>query len=145
MKARIFWVGKTKEKYLTEGISRYLKMLKHMAQVSAIEIKEEKGKEREAALSMEGKRILRQTGPYILLDEKGRELSSMGFAKFLEDKNNIDFVMGGPHGVSDEVKEKAADKIALSKMTLTHEMARLVFLEQFYRALTIIKGKEYHH
>ncbi|MBI5212465.1 MAG: 23S rRNA (pseudouridine(1915)-N(3))-methyltransferase RlmH [Nitrospirae bacterium] len=145
MKARILWVGRTKEKYLTEGISRYLKMLKHMAQVSAIEIKEEKGKEREAALSMEGKRILRQTGSYILLDEKGRELSSMGFAKFLEDKNNIDFVMGGPHGVSGEVKEKAADKIALSKMTLTHEMARLVFLEQFYRALTIIKGKEYHH
>ncbi len=145
MKARIFWVGKTKEKYLTEGISRYLKMLKHMAQVSVIEIKEEKGKKREAALSMEGKRILRQTGHYILLDEKGRELSSMGFAKFLEDKNNIDFVMGGPHGVSDEVKEKAADKIAISKMTLTHEMARLIFLEQFYRAMTIIKGKEYHH
>lgn len=145
MKARILWVGKTKEKYLTEGINRYLKMLKHMAHVSVIEVKEEKGKTKENALLAEGERILRQTGSYILLDETGREFISKDFARFLGEKEQVDFVMGGAYGVSSEVKEKAADKIALSKMTLTHEMARLIFLEQFYRAMTIIKGKEYHH
>ncbi|MCL4455954.1 MAG: 23S rRNA (pseudouridine(1915)-N(3))-methyltransferase RlmH [Nitrospirae bacterium] len=145
MKARILWVGRTKEKYLTEGINRYLKMLKHMANVSVIEVKEEKGKTKENALFAEGERILRQTGSYILLDESGREFNSKDFARFLGEKEQVDFVLGGAYGVSSEVKEKAAAKIALSKMTLTHEMARLIFLEQFYRAMTIIKGKEYHH
>ena len=145
MKARILWVGRTKEKYLTEGINRYLKMLKHMAHVSVIEVKEEKGKTKENALLAEGERILRQTGSYILLDESGREFNSKDFARFLGEKEQVDFVLGGAYGVSSEVKEKAAAKIALSKMTLTHEMARLIFLEQFYRAMTIIKGKEYHH
>lgn len=145
MKARILWVGRTKEKYLTEGINRYLKMLKHMANVSVIEVKEEKGKTKENALFAEGERILRQTGSYILLDESGREFNSKDFARFLGEKEQVDFVLGGAYGVSPEIKEKAAAKIALSKMTLTHEMARLIFLEQFYRAMTIIKGKEYHH
>jgi 23S rRNA (pseudouridine1915-N3)-methyltransferase len=116
-----------------------------MAQVSIIEIKDEKGKTRDEALSQEGRKVLKQTGSYVLLDEMGKEFSSTGFAGFLEDKGSVDFVMGGPYGVSEEVREKAVGAIALSKMTLTHEMARLVFLEQLYRAMTIIKGKEYHH
>ncbi|OGW20375.1 MAG: hypothetical protein A2Z82_02830 [Nitrospirae bacterium GWA2_46_11] len=145
MKARILWVGRTKEKYLTEGINRYLKMLKHMANVSVIEVKEEKGKTKENALFAEGERILRQTASYILLDETGKEFSSKDFAKLLGERDQVDFVMGGAYGVSSEVKAKATGKIALSKMTFTHEMARLIFLEQFYRAMTIVKGKEYHH
>jgi len=80
MKARILWVGRTKEKYLTEGINRYLKMLKHMANVSVIEVKEEKGKTKENALFAEGERILRQTASYILLDETGKEFSSKDFS-----------------------------------------------------------------
>lgn len=145
MKIRIFWVGKTKERYLIEGINHYLNLLKHMAKVSVIEIKEEKGKMREDVILLEGRRVLRQTADYVLLDERGKEYTSKGFAKFLENKGNIDFVMGGAYGVSDEIRVLASDAIALSKMTLTHEMARLVFLEQLYRAMTIIKGMEYHH
>lgn len=145
MKIRIFWVGKTKERYLIEGINHYLKLIRHMAQISIIEIKDEKGKTRDEALSLEGRRTLKQTDSYILLDERGEEFSSKDFARYLKDRGSIDFVMGGAFGVSDEVRGKASDTIALSKMTLTHEMTRLVFLEQLYRALTIIKGKEYHH
>lgn len=145
MKIRIFWVGKTKERYLIEGINHYLKFLRHMAQISIIEIKDEKGKTRDEAVSMDGRRVLKQTDSYILLDERGKEFSSKDFARYLKDRGSIDFVMGGAFGVSDEVRGKASDTITLSKMTLTHEMTRLVFLEQLYRALTIIKGKEYHH
>ncbi|MEW6738485.1 MAG: 23S rRNA (pseudouridine(1915)-N(3))-methyltransferase RlmH [Nitrospirota bacterium] len=145
MKIRIFWVGKTKERYLIEGINHYLKLLRYMAQISIIEIKDEKGKIRDEALSLEGRRVLKQTDSYILLDERGKEFSSKDFARYLNDKSSVDFVMGGAFGVSDEVREKASDTIALSKMTLTHEMTRLVFLEQLYRAMTIIKGKNYHY
>lgn len=145
MKIRIFWVGKTKERYLIEGINHYLKLLRCMAQISIIEIKDEKGKIRDEALFLEGRRILKQTDSYILLDERGKEFSSIDFARYLNDKSSVDFVMGGAFGVSDEIREKSSDTIALSKMTLTHEMTRLVFLEQLYRAMTIIKGKNYHY
>ena len=145
MKIRIFWVGRTKERYLIEGINHYLKLLRHMAQISIIEIKDEKGKIRDEASSVEGRRILKQTDSYILLDERGKEFSSIDFARYLNDKSSVDFVMGGALGVSDEVREKASYTIAISKMTLTHEMTRLVFLEQLYRAMTIIKGKNYHY
>jgi 23S rRNA (pseudouridine1915-N3)-methyltransferase len=144
-KIKIVWVGKTKERYLAEGINKYLKFLMPMAQISIVEVKEEKGRQNKDALDEEARKIMRQTRDYYILDERGREFSSVGFAQFLKDKDSIDFVIGGPFGVSAEVKEIAKGSIALSKMTLTHEMARLLFLEQLYRAYTILKGKEYHH
>jgi 23S rRNA (pseudouridine1915-N3)-methyltransferase len=144
-KIKIVWVGKTKERYLAEGINKYLKFLMPMTQISIVEVKEEKGRQNKDALDEEARKIMRQTRDYYILDERGREFSSVGFAQFLKDKDSIDFVIGGPFGVSAEVKEIAKGSIALSKMTLTHEMARLLFLEQLYRAYTILKGKEYHH
>jgi 23S rRNA (pseudouridine1915-N3)-methyltransferase len=144
-KIKIVWIGKTKERYLTEGINHYLKLLTPMAQVSVVEIKEEKGRQKEAAMLAEAKKVLKQTRDYFLLDENGEELNSVALARFLKDRDAVDFVIGGPFGVSAEVKEKAKGSIALSKMTLTHEIARLLFLEQIYRAFTILKGKEYHH
>ena len=144
-KIKIVWVGKTKERYLAEGINKYLKFLMPMAQISIVEVKEEKGRQNKDALDEEARKIMRQTRDYYILDERGREFSSVGFAQFLKDKDSIDFVIGGSFGVSAEVKEIAKGSIALSKMTLTHEMARLLFLEQLYRAYTILKGKEYHH
>jgi 23S rRNA (pseudouridine1915-N3)-methyltransferase len=144
-KIKIVWVGKTKERYLAEGINKYLKFLMPMAQISIVEVKEEKGRQNKDALDEEARKIMRQTRDYYILDERGREFSSVAFAQFLKDKDSIDFVIGGPFGVSAEVKEIAKGSIALSKMTLTHEMARLLFLEQLYRAYTILKGKEYHH
>ncbi|MBF0329474.1 MAG: 23S rRNA (pseudouridine(1915)-N(3))-methyltransferase RlmH [Nitrospirae bacterium] len=145
IKIRLLWVGKNKESYLNDGISHYLKLLKPMAQFSIVEIKEEKVKTGDAALALEAKRIFDKTQSYILLDEKGKEHTSVGLAEFIKDKSALDFVIGGPFGVSEEVNAKASLVLALSRMTLTHEMARLIFLEQIYRALTITKGRGYHH
>ncbi|MFA5353875.1 MAG: 23S rRNA (pseudouridine(1915)-N(3))-methyltransferase RlmH [Thermodesulfovibrionales bacterium] len=145
IRLRIFWVGKTKERYLTEGINRYLDLLRRMARVTIIEIKDEKGKDRAASVSLEGKRILKQTESYMLLDERGKEFSSREFARYLDERDSLDLVMGGAFGVSAEVRERAAETIALSRMTFTHEMARLILLEQVYRAAAIIKDTGYHH
>lgn len=145
MKIRILWIGKTKERYLNEGIERYLKLLGPMAQVSIIEVKEQKGRSMEDCLAEEGKRILKQTRTYTLLDQSGREFTSPGFARFLQEKGGADFLIGGPYGVSDEIRERAEDTIALSRMTFTHEMIRVIFLEQLFRAMTIIQGRGYHH
>jgi 23S rRNA (pseudouridine1915-N3)-methyltransferase len=145
MKIRILWIGRTKERYLNEGIDRYLKLLSPMAQVSIIEIKEQKGKGRDDSLSEEGRKILKQTQTYALLDRTGRELTSPGLARFLQERVSVDFLIGGPYGVSDEIRDRAEDTIALSRMTFTHEMIRVFFLEQLFRAMTIIHGREYHH
>ncbi|MEW5745098.1 MAG: 23S rRNA (pseudouridine(1915)-N(3))-methyltransferase RlmH [Nitrospirota bacterium] len=153
MRIRILWVGRTRERCLEEGISRYLMLLQPLCRVSVVEIREEKGKDRERSRAAEAERIVKQTASYILLDERGKEFSSPGFARFiqerwqetLQEKGAVDFVIGGPFGVADEIREKATAVIALSRMTFTHEMVRLILLEQLYRAMTILKGKEYHH
>ncbi|MCI0469000.1 MAG: 23S rRNA (pseudouridine(1915)-N(3))-methyltransferase RlmH [Nitrospirae bacterium] len=148
MNINILWIGKTKERYLNEGIVYYFGLIRRMLNITVEEIKEEKDKDRDTSILLEGKRILKKTNSFFLLDEKGRQFTSMGFAEFLkseEGKGKTDFVIGGPFGVSREVRDKAMDMISLSKMTLTHEMARLVFLEQLYRAMTIKKGWGYHH
>ncbi|MGO9013407.1 MAG: 23S rRNA (pseudouridine(1915)-N(3))-methyltransferase RlmH [Dissulfurispiraceae bacterium] len=145
MKIRIIWVGRTKEPYLNEGIERYLKLLSPMAQVAIVEIKEHKGKNAADSLSEEGEKILRQTQSYTLLDQTGREFTSPGFARLLQERGGGDFLIGGPYGVSDEIKDKAKETIALSRMTFTHEMVRVFFFEQLFRAMTIIHNKEYHH
>jgi 23S rRNA (pseudouridine1915-N3)-methyltransferase len=145
MKLRIIWTGKTKESYAAEGVAKYLKLLKPVAQVETVEIKEQKSGNMQERLAKEGDKILRQTSSYVLLDERGRGLTSVEFAEELRDKAQVDFVLGGPYGVSDEVKGAASDTVSLSRMTLTHEMARVLLLEQLYRAMTILKGGSYHH
>lgn len=145
MKIRILWVGKTKERYLNEGISYYLKLLQNQIKITIVEIRDVKAGDRNKIISEEGKRILSHTNFYTLLDEKGLEMSSREFAAFLSGKASLDFVIGGHLGVSDEIKDNANSIISLSRMTFTHEMVRLIFLEQLYRSLTIIKGKDYHH
>lgn len=144
-KIKILWPGKTKDRHLAEGINYYLKLLTPLARLSVVEIKEEKGKAKDAARAAEAKRILKQATDFFLLDEKGRQYSSVEFARFLKDHEQVEFVIGGAFGVTDEVRQKSKGAIALSRMTLTHEMARLLFLEQLYRAFTILQGKEYHH
>jgi 23S rRNA (pseudouridine1915-N3)-methyltransferase len=145
VKIRVFWVGKTKDRLLADGIEKYLKLLRPMARVTVEEIKEVKSGTRDTAMEAEAKSIIKQTNRFTLLDESGREYSSAGFARYLKEKGDIDFVLGGPFGVSDGIKARAADIVALSKMTYTHEMARLILLEQVFRAMTIINNKEYHH
>ncbi len=146
MKIRVIWVGKTKEQFILEGINKFLRLLKPFAGVSITEVKEEKGRPVEEMLEKEGERILKLQLPYVLLDEKGKNLSSPEFARFLEGRGaSVNFVLGGAYGVSDRVKERSAATLALSKMTFTHEMARLFLLEQVYRAFTIMQDRGYHH
>lgn len=145
MKIRLFWLGRTKERYLLEGINRYINLIKPYTKISLIEIKEEKGKTIEKSLQLEGKKILKQTKSYVLLNERGKMFDSYEFSEFLKEKETIDFIIGGAYGVSEEVKDKASLLLSLSRMTFTHEITRLLLLEQIYRAITIIKGQEYHH
>jgi len=145
MKLRIIWTGKTKERYAAEGVAKYLKLLGPMAQVEIVELKEQKTGSMEERVTKESERVLKQTSDFVLLDERGRELTSVEFAETLRDRAQVDFVIGGPYGVSEDVRSAASDTVSLSKMTLTHEMARVLLLEQAYRAMTIMKGGSYHH
>ncbi|MDA8155824.1 MAG: 23S rRNA (pseudouridine(1915)-N(3))-methyltransferase RlmH [Actinomycetota bacterium] len=152
MKFVLIWPGKTKEDFIKSGIEKYIKYIRSMAKVEVVEIKEAKGAGGKA-LDEEGRRILEQaekgthgTGQgYVLLDERGKQMSSPEFARFIETSGGGRFVIGGAFGVSGEVREKAASMLSLSKMTLPHELARVFLLEQIYRGLSIIGGKGYHH
>jgi len=138
MKIRIIAVGKAKERAIQQIIVEYLKRMH-----DKIEIIEVKDSDKEK----EGKRIIELCENYDILamDEKGKEYDSVEFSEKIGNvENKTAFVIGGPNGLSDEVKQKAKEMIALSQMTLTHEMARLFLVEQIYRGFEIIKGTKYH-
>ncbi len=146
MKIRLIWVGKTKERFIDEGIKKYVDLLRPYAEVGITGVREEKGRDIQMMLRKEGERIMKAGKPYVLLDEKGKSLSSVQFADFIvRSGREIRFVLGGAYGVSEEVKGSASETIALSKMTLTHEMSRLLLVEQIFRAFTIIHKRGYHH
>ena len=146
MKIKLVWVGKTKERFIDEGIKKYLRLLRPFGDVGVVEIKEEKGKDIHRMVEKEGERIIKLPTPFILLDERGKGYTSPEFAEFLSRRASTPtFVVGGSYGVSESVRDAAECKVALSKMTLTHEMARLVLVEQIYRAFTIVHKRGYHH
>jgi len=146
MKINLIWVGKTKEPFIHEGLQKYLKLLQPYADVAITEIREEKVKDISRMLGKESERIQDLRAPYMLLDEKGETLDSVEFARFIEKQgSSATFLLGGAYGVSEDVKAKAKKKIRLSSMTFTHEMSRLIFLEQLYRAFTILQKRGYHH
>jgi len=156
MKISLLVVGKTVDKSLISLIDEYQKRLKHYVsfKLSVIpdlkntkHLSENEQKEREADL------ILKQidaTDEVILLCERGKQYSSVAFADFLEQKllqstKHIIFVVGGAYGFSERVYNRANGKMSLSTMTFSHQMVRVFFIEQLYRAMTIIKGEPYHH
>ncbi len=146
MKVQIIWVGKTKEQFVRNGIEKYRKLLKPFTNLAIRELREEKGKNVPRMIEKEGEKIITMNIPYILLDEKGKQLSSVEFAQLLQqNRPTLNFVLGGAYGVSEKVKKMATTRLALSKMTFTHEMSRLFLVEQLYRAFTIIRGRGYHH
>lgn len=156
MKIELIYIGKTDNEYLKTGINEYSKRLKHYLPFSLIEIpdiKNTKNMSVEMQKQKEGELLLAKFDnkkQVLLLDEKGKEFSSEGFAQFIDQKNlsyagDLCFVIGGPYGFSEEVYARANQKISLSKMTFSHQMIRLLFTEQLYRAMTIIKGEPYHH
>jgi len=148
MKIILCWVGKTKDTHIQEGIKKYLTFLRPYASVEVVEIKEEKGTlPVEEIKAREGQRILRQVNDFILLDETGQQFSSVEFARFLKsfESGTVRFVIGGCYGTSDAVHKGAKAILSLSRLTLTHEISRLILLEQLYRAFTIIHNKKYHY
>ncbi len=156
MRLRILCVGKTREHFIQEGIRKYLRYLKPYASIEVQELKQEKINDlRDAPLirKREAERVFKSLPPAIFLvamDERGVEFTSHEFAVFLNSimesgVRETAFVIGGAMGLDERVTGQAQKVIAMSRWTLTHEMARLVLLEQIYRAFTIIKGKEYHY
>ena len=156
MKLRIICMGKTREHFIQEGIQKYLRYLTPYAGIEMLELKEEKIKDlKDAPLvrKKESEKIFRSlpAGSFLAtLDERGEEFTSHEFAGFLNalmesGVREAVFVLGGAMGLDEQVTVRANKVIAMSRWTLTHEMARLVLLEQIYRAFTIIKGKTYHH
>ena len=156
MKIVLLVVGKTTESYFIQGIDEYSKRLAHYVPFELTVIPElrntkslstDQQKEREADLILKAL----QPGDYlVLLDEHGREFTSLQFASYLEKKmaniaKRLVFVVGGPYGFSNRVYQAAQEKISLSKMTYSHQMIRLIFTEQLYRAMTILNNEPYHH
>jgi 23S rRNA (pseudouridine1915-N3)-methyltransferase len=144
VKLRFFWVGKTRGDAAKEMIRDYMGRVDHYARVEVVEIRDrDVDKESEEILSRIG-----AEGFVVVADERGREITSREFARWIENHRLagtrcITFVLGGHAGVNDTVRERADLLLALSRMTLTHEMARVVLLEQVYRAFTIIHDLPY--
>ena len=156
MKISLLTVGKTDSGWVREGLETYASRLRRYIPFSVIEIPDLKNAaslSTEQVKEKEGESILGNIGPrdsVILLDERGKEYTSIEFAKEIERMmvsggKNIVFVTGGAFGFSDAVYARCDGKVSLSKMTFTHQMVRAVFTEQLYRAFTIIKGEPYHH
>ncbi|HAT61737.1 MAG TPA: 23S rRNA (pseudouridine(1915)-N(3))-methyltransferase RlmH [Prevotella sp.] len=155
MKTTLIQVGKTVNKHFVAGINDYTERIGHYMpfDIQTIpEIRNTKKLSEELQKEKEGELILKQLHPgdtMVLLDEHGVEYRSIEFASFLVNKQNtvrrLIFVIGGPYGFSKDVYKRANNKISLSKMTFSHQMVRLIFAEQLYRACTIIKGEPYHH
>ena len=156
MKVKLIVIGKTKSKFLLDGEGEYQKRLKHYCKFSELIISDIKNagklskkelKEREGNLILES---IKNSDYVILLDDKGITLSSIEFSEFLNKKmasstNELVFIIGGAFGFSESVYQRANIKLSLSKMTFSHQMVRLIFKEQLYRAFTIIKNEKYHH
>lgn len=156
MKIVLAVVGKMAGGYLSKGIEEYSSRLKHYVpfEIQYIaDARNTKNLSETQQKSAEGKNILSSldSSDYVvLLDEHGKEYSSIEFSKYIERKmttvqRRLVFVVGGPYGFSPEVYNRANEKISLSKMTFSHEMIRLIFTEQLYRAMTILRGEPYHH
>jgi 23S rRNA (pseudouridine1915-N3)-methyltransferase len=157
VKLRLICIGKLSASFLKTGVHEYLNRVRRYLQVDMIEIKEKSGSAEKKALvqaiETEGNSILRRisTDAYaVVLDERGKGMGSRRLAGFLErhmleGTGELAFILGGPYGLSDKVRKRADLLLSLSDMTLPHQLARLVLLEQVYRALTIIRNEPYHN
>lgn len=156
MKIVLLAVGKTSTDYLIKGIEGFIRRINHYVpmELSIIpDLKSTKGLTEETQKVREGQAMIAalQSGDVVvLLDERGKEYTSREFASQIDRKmvqgiKRLVFVIGGPYGFSQEMYDRANEKISLSRMTFTHEMVRLFFVEQIYRAMTILRGEPYHH
>ncbi|MBS3738663.1 MAG: 23S rRNA (pseudouridine(1915)-N(3))-methyltransferase RlmH [Psychroflexus sp.] len=156
MNIKLLQIGQTKQNELDSLIQDYEKRLSHFIKFESLSLpdikktknlskKQQKGKEAELFL-----KHIKPSDWIVLLDEKGKSLTSRGFAEYYQKKMNagvktLSFLIGGPYGFSQDIYKRANQKIALSSMTFTHEMIRLIYMEQTYRAFSIIHNLPYHH
>jgi 23S rRNA (pseudouridine1915-N3)-methyltransferase len=149
-------VGKTEDKYLIEGIEKYLNRLKHYINFNIViipDIKNTKSLSEAQQKTKEAELINKQINPtdvVVLLDEKGKKHSSVSFSSYLNKQmigsvQNLVFIIGGPYGFDESIYKRSNTSISLSDMTFSHQMVRLFFVEQLYRAFTILKNEPYHH
>lgn len=156
MKVQFIVIGRTVEKHLTAMINEYVDRVKHYIpfELEVIpELKNTKSLTPELQKEKEGELLqkqLREGDWVVLLDEGGKEFRSIEFAAYLKKKHTqaarrLVFIVGGPYGFSPAIYALAKEKVSLSKMTFSHQMVRLFFVEQLYRAMTILRGEPYHH
>ncbi len=155
MKTLLLLVGKTQNKHFIAGINDYAERIGHYMpfEIKVIpELRNTKNLSEQQQKTQEGELLLKQLQPsdtVVLLDERGTEHRSVEFADWLHKKQNtarrLVFIIGGPYGFSEAIYKRANEMVSLSRMTFSHQMVRLVFTEQIYRACTIIKGEPYHH
>ncbi len=156
MKVTLLAIGKTDNRFLQELTTDYCKRLNFYVPFEFVCIPDVKNSRNLSAAEQkekEGELILKQTGNsdvLLLLDEHGKEYRSVEFAEFMRKKmlsscKNLLFAIGGPYGFSENVYNRADGLVSLSRMTFSHQMIRLIFVEQLYRAMTILKGEPYHH
>lgn len=155
MKIVLINTGKTSEAHIKEGLSIYIKRIANYIPIEVIEIQDIKARQvtNEKQKELEGISLLKQMNKFdyiIVLDEKGMEYSSEEFASHLQKLMNrgiksLAFITGGPFGFSREVYDKSNERISLSRMTFPHQLVRLIFIEQLYRAVTILNNEPYHH
>lgn len=156
MKITLLVVGNTSSPVVRKGIGEYLKRLQHYIRVEMRILPDRKrgtSTGEEYRKKIEGEQILASLTPsttMVLLDKNGESFSSVAFSAYLQKKmasglKELIFVVGGPYGFSEEVYNTVKEKISLSKMTFPHDLVRLIFVEQLYRAYTIMKGESYHH
>lgn len=156
MKITLLAVGKTEDKYLIEGIEKYLTRLKHYINFNFViipDIKNTKNLTEAQQKTKEAELIAKQLNPgdvVMLLDEKGKKHSSVSFAEYLNKQmigsvQHLVFIIGGPYGFDESIYKRANGSLSLSDMTFSHQMVRLFFVEQLYRAFTILKNEPYHH
>jgi len=156
MKVSLIVIGKTHKSFLVDGEAEYFKRLKRYCKSEIVvipDIKNAKNKSEDQVKEEEGERILSKidnSDLMVLLDENGTQLSSVQFSKWIQKEMNkgpkkICFVVGGPYGFSEKVYQRTNSKISLSKMTFSHQMIRMLFLEQLYRAFSILNNEPYHH
>ena len=155
MKIKTIFVGKLQDRYLKEGIETYRDRISRYSQIELVEVEDEAvtAKADQGKIKgIEAERIIKRVSPdslLVALDEKGKGLSSEGLAGFIQKAmdsgiKEISFVVGGSLGLGEKVRERADLALSLSPMTFTHQMVRVILLEQIYRAFTIIKGEPYH-
>lgn len=156
MKVKVLFTGKTTEAWIRQGLDIYAGRIRHYVSFEQIELpdlrqtaslSEEQVRAREGELIL---KALKPTDHLVLLDERGATFSSLDWARNLEQKaahlpKDLVFVAGGPYGFSQAVQDRCQERLSLSRMTFSHQLVRLVFLEQLYRAFTIIRGEPYHH